>query len=181
MAERHPVLVEVFTDACRRSISLMLAAKAEEDAAAQKNLEKNNRSVQADDPVPFKQLLSRNEMGGLEDVFESSLSQALIGSAQRSGFDLSVSKLNKVTQLTGFSDPVYAEAYVNVNQYDIVLDVLIVNQTADTLQNCTLELATLGDLKLVEKPTPIILAPLDFANIRASVKVNQFVCHSVKD
>jgi len=46
--------------------------------------------------------------------------------------------------LTGFSDPIYAEAYVNVNQYDIVLDVLIVNQTSDTLQNVTLELATLG-------------------------------------
>ena len=58
----------------------------------------------------------------------------------------------QITQLTGFSDPVYAEAYVNVNQYDIVLDVLIVNQTRDTLQTCTLELATLGDLKLVEKP-----------------------------
>ena len=50
----------------------------------------------------------------------------------------------QVTQLTGFSDPVYAEAYVHVNQYDIVLDVLIVNQTGDTLQNLTLELATLG-------------------------------------
>ena len=35
---------------------------------------------------------------------------------------------------------------------NIVLDVLIVNQTRDTLQACTLELATLGDLKLVEKP-----------------------------
>ncbi|XP_057377266.1 coatomer subunit beta-like [Daphnia carinata] len=171
LSERSPILVEVFTDACRRSISLMLAAKAEEEAAAQKNLEKNNRSVQADDLVSFKQLLSRNELGGLEDVFESSLSQALVGSAQRTGLDLSVSKLNKVTQLTGFSDPVYAEAYVNVNQYDIVLDVLIVNQTADTLQNCTLELATLGDLKLVEKPSAIILAPHDFANIKASVKV----------
>ena len=51
----------------------------------------------------------------------------------------------KVAQLTGFSDPVYAEAYVNVNQYDIVLDLLIVNQTSDTLQNVTLELATLGE------------------------------------
>ena len=52
----------------------------------------------------------------------------------------------QVAQLTGFSDPIYAEAYVNVNQYDIVLDVLIVNQTSDTLQNVTLELATLGRL-----------------------------------
>ena len=52
--------------------------------------------------------------------------------------------LLRVTQLTGFSDPVYAETYVNVNQYDIVLDVLVVNQTGDTLQNLTVELATLG-------------------------------------
>ena len=51
----------------------------------------------------------------------------------------------QVTQLTGFSDPVYAEAYVNVNQYDIVLDVLVVNQTSDTLQNLQVELATLGE------------------------------------
>jgi len=77
----------------------------------------------------------------------------------------------QVTQLTGLSDPVYAEALVHVNQYDIVLDVLVVNQTDDTLQNCTLELATLGDLKLVEKPQPVVLAPRDFCNIKANVKV----------
>lgn len=52
--------------------------------------------------------------------------------------------VSKVTQLTGFSDPVYSEAYVNVNQFDIVLDILVVNQTSDTLQNLTVELATLG-------------------------------------
>ena len=56
-----------------------------------------------------------------------------------------------MTQLTGFSDPVYAEAYININQYDIVLDVLIVNQTSDTLQNCSLELATLGKLSRVKQ------------------------------
>ena len=79
--------------------------------------------------------------------------------------------MDQITQLTGFSDPVYAEAYVNVNQYDIVLDVLVVNQTADTLQNCTIELATLGDLKLVERPQPMMLGPMDFCSIKANVKV----------
>lgn len=73
--------------------------------------------------------------------------------------------------LLGLSDPVYSEAYVHVNQYDIVLDVLIVNQSNDTLQNCMLELATLGDLKLVDKPQPVVLAPKDFCNIKANVKV----------
>ena len=47
-----------------------------------------------------------------------------------------------------------------------VLDVLIVNQTADTLQNISLELSTVGDLKLVDKPMPITLAPADFTNIK---------------
>jgi vesicle coat complex subunit len=32
-----------------------------------------------------------------------------------------ISKLSRVVQLTGFSDPVYAEAIVNVHQYDILL------------------------------------------------------------
>lgn len=41
----------------------------------------------------------------------------------------------------------------------------------DTLQNCTLELATVGDLKLVERPQPVVLAPHDFCNIKAIVKV----------
>lgn len=77
----------------------------------------------------------------------------------------------QVVQLTGFSDPVYAEAYVNVNQYDIVLDVLVVNQTADTLQGLSLELATLGDLKLVEKPMACTVGPHDFINIKVSILI----------
>nr|XP_012423264.1 PREDICTED: coatomer subunit beta isoform X2 [Odobenus rosmarus divergens] len=106
-----------------------------------------------------------------EDQFQLSLLAAMGNTQRKEAADPLASKLNKVTQLTGFSDPVYAEAYVHVNQYDIVLDVLVVNQTSDTLQNCTLELATLGDLKLVEKPSPLTLAPHDFANIKANVKV----------
>lgn len=45
-------------------------------------------------------------------------------------------------------------------------------QSGDTLQNCTLELATLGDLKLVERPHSVVLAPHDFCNIKANVKVS---------
>jgi len=100
-----------------------------------------------------------------------SLSQALGTAPKTTKFDFASSKLGKVIQLAGFSDPVYTEAYVNVNQYDIVLDVLVVNQTADTLQNLSLEFSTVGDLKLVDKPTPITIAPHDFTNIKATVKV----------
>ncbi|KAG5862151.1 hypothetical protein JTB14_011375 [Gonioctena quinquepunctata] len=77
--------------------------------------------------------------------------------------------LNKITQLTGFSDPVYSSLRSR-HQYDIVLASHRESKN-DTLQNCTLELATLGDLKLVEKPQPVVLAPKDFCNIKANVKV----------
>ena len=64
-----------------------------------------------------------------------------------------------VTLSAGFSDPVYAEAYVTVHQYDIVLDVTVINRTTETLQNLCLELATMGDLKLVERPQNYTLGP----------------------
>ena len=44
---------------------------------------------------------------------------------QESSVDFSTSKLNKVTQLTGFSDPVYAEAYVHVNQVTLLFLILL--------------------------------------------------------
>lgn len=31
------------------------------------------------------------------------------------------SKLRHIVPLTGYSDPVYVEAYINVHQYDIVM------------------------------------------------------------
>lgn len=37
-------------------------------------------------------------------------------------------KLDRMLQLTGLSDPVYAEAFVTVHQYDIVLDVTVRHQ-----------------------------------------------------
>ena len=163
---------KVFTEGCRDALGRMLTAKAEEDSQNQKAKEKPGSIVQVDDAIQFLQLSRGSDLtGGAGDVFEQSLSAAVAGRPGATGDVPAPSALSKVTQLTGFSDPVYAEALVHVNQYDIVLDVLIVNQTEDTLQNCTLELATMGDLKLVERPQPIVLAPRDFASIKANVKV----------
>lgn len=49
---------------------------------------------------------------------------------------------------------------------------MIVNQTNDTLQDLTIEFATLGDLKLVERPAPHTLGPHAFHNIKATIKVS---------
>lgn len=109
----------------------------------------------------------------LEDEVQSDLKRAT-GDFSRDGE--SNRKLNRVLQLTGFSDPVYAEAYVTVHQYDIVLDVTVVNRTNETLQNLCLELATMGDLKLVERPQNYTLAPQKSKAIRANIKVGPTHC-----
>lgn len=175
LSDQNPSVVNIFTNNCREALANMLVAQQNEEYSNIKAKERSIHTIQVDDPISFLQLSTlRSSDFGSENVFELSLNQAVGGPSSTSSsaeLPFSASKLNKVTQLTGFSDPVYAEAYVHVNQYDIVLDVLIVNQTADTLQNCTLELATLGDLKLVEKPQPCVLAPHDFCNIKANVKV----------
>jgi coatomer subunit beta len=111
----------------------MLTAQSDEEMQEKKSKKKQAAKVQADDPIAFTQLAtSRNDQLG-ENVFESSLNQALAGTKSTTISDVvSSSKLNKITQLTGFSDPVYAEAYVTVNQFDVVIDVLIVNQTSES-------------------------------------------------
>merc|ERR1711953_658097 len=168
LSDKTSLLCTVFNTDCRDALSQMLEAHVSLDLGT--SSDKKTVSIQPDCPISFSQLSKLDSLVGAGDMLDLSLTQAL-GTGKISKADFASSKLSKVTQLTGFSDPVYAEAYVNVNQYDIVLDVLIVNQTRDTLQGCTLELATLGDLKLVEKPQPIVLAPNDFANIKANVKV----------
>jgi coatomer subunit beta len=180
--EVEQLMQDIFIRESSQALNAMIeASNLDKEEAKEKKIQ-IKKYVETDDHLTFSQLMSKNQEM-FENQIEISLSQAIGGSmgatATSSTFGkvstisdlLSASKLSKVTQLTGFSDPVYAECYVNVNQFDICLDVLVVNQTNDILQNCTLELSTMGDLKLVEKPQPIVLAPHDFANIKASVKV----------
>jgi len=186
ICDRAPFVLDLFNEKSKQALTTLLEAKLFEEGNKDGKGSKYSKiaktlttstykaqaKIQADDPLRFGQLVSLNDLSEKEDVFDLTLKQA-IGVLKKKDEDfLTSSKLNKVTQLTGFSDPVYAEAYVNVNQYDIVLDVLVVNQTSDTLQNLTLELATLGDLKLVEKPQSLTLAPRDFTNIKDNIKVS---------
>ena len=78
---------------------------------------------------------------------------------------------HRVHQLTGLSDSLYAEVTVIVNQYDITLDMLVVNQTSDTLQNLNLDLVTMGDLKLNDKPAVTNLPAHSSQHLISSLKI----------
>jgi len=163
--QRHE-LEAVFLEDTKKSFRTMVQTE-EKKRAAKEAVEKAKSAVQIDDVVAIRQL-KKKEVDGADEI-ELDLEKATGGDTATE--DLT-SKLSRVVQLTGFSDSVYAEAYVKVHQFDIVLDVLLVNQTTETLQNLSVEFATLGDLKVVERPITQNLGPHDFLNVQATIKVS---------
>ena len=124
---------------------------------------------QADDLINWRQLRRRGAQAAELDIYDGDDMSRATGSNMAEDFG---SQLNHVYQLSGFADPVYAEACVTVHDYDIVLEILIINRTPHTLTNLTVELATMGDLKLVERPQTLTIGPLDQRTIRANIKVS---------
>ncbi|KAL1607759.1 coatomer subunit beta [Paraconiothyrium brasiliense] len=159
-------LEAVYLEDTRKSFRIMVQAE-EKKRAAKEASEKAKSAINVDDSFSIRQLKKKDAEGS--DEVEQDLERATGGDTATE--DLT-SKLSRVQQLTGFSDPVYAEAYIKVHQFDIVLDVLLVNQTTETLQNLTVEFATLGDLKVVERPPTQNVGPHDFINLQATIKVS---------
>eukprot|EP00456_Euglypha_rotunda_P002269 TRINITY_DN104411_c0_g1_i2.p1 TRINITY_DN104411_c0_g1~~TRINITY_DN104411_c0_g1_i2.p1 ORF type:complete len:237 (-),score=49.41 TRINITY_DN104411_c0_g1_i2:10-624(-) len=56
-------------------------------------------------------------------------------------------------------------------EYDIVLDILIINQTSKILQNLNVELHTSGDLKVVDRPQSTTMPPKAQVHVVANIKV----------
>lgn len=160
-------LETAFLDDTRKAFRDMVQVE-EKKRKEKEDVLKAKSAIQVDDVVNIRQLSKKNAVDSAEEI-EMDLEKATGGDSATE--DLS-SKLSRVVQLTGFSDPVYAEAYVQVHQFDIILDVLLVNQTRETLQNLSVEFATLGDLKVVERPTTQNLPALDFLNVQATIKVS---------
>eukprot|EP00884_Botryococcus_braunii_P022038 jgi/Botrbrau1/8518/Bobra.0029s0022.1 len=161
---------DVWLEGCRASFSNMIQDKQIREAAEAKTKEAKSQA-QPDELIDFHHLKARRGMSQLEieDEVATDLQRAT-GLVDASSSD--PLRLNRVLQLTGLADPVYAEAYLTVHQYDIVLDVTVINRTGETLQNLCLELATMGDLKLVERPQNYTLGPAATKVIRANIKVS---------
>ncbi|MFQ6638624.1 hypothetical protein Gotur_016558 [Gossypium turneri] len=184
---------KIWLQSCRQSFVKMLSEKQLRETEELKAKAQVSHA-QPDDLIDFYHLKSRKVRAFLlslsyEHGFSSLVYAKLIGMSQLELEDEvqddlkratgefvndndDANKLNRILQLTGFSDPVYAEAYVTVHHYDIVLDITVINRTKETLQNLCLELATMGDLKLVERPQNYTLAPESSKQIKANIKVS---------
>mmetsp|Transcript_12717 Transcript_12717/g.22974 ORF Transcript_12717/g.22974 Transcript_12717/m.22974 type:complete len:643 (-) Transcript_12717:368-2296(-) len=160
---------EVIYTGCRNVFTQLIEKERLKDK--ENEAEKANLLVsQPDDLISFRQLKARRALGAsdidLDD--EATLSKAA-GTDKGNDF---AEQLAHVYQLTGFSDPVYCETQITVHDYDIVLDILVINRTQSTLSNLTVELSTVGDLKLVERPQSYNIGPNDYRRFKANIKVS---------
>ena len=159
-----PIFLQSGHDAFAKLISDQRATKQSKYA-----IEKKQTISQVDDLIQFRQLRAQVVQGGIEaDLMDADDISRAVGDERSTD----ANKLKRVYQLTGYSDPVYAEASVTVHDYDIVLDMLIINRTPNTLTNLAVELATMGDLKLVERPQSHTIGPMDQRMLRANIKVS---------
>ncbi|EGG22123.1 coatomer protein complex beta subunit [Cavenderia fasciculata] len=166
LSNRNETVKEIWLKDCRESFSNYLDEQLSQQNENKKKINKE-LVVKPNSIVSIRQLKSKRAFGPIEDA-DDDLGRA-VGLVVENNDQ---NDHNKIYQLTGFSDPIYAEAYVKVHQYDIVLEISVFNQTNDTLQNVTLELVTLGDLKICERVPPFTMAPREKQVVKASIKVS---------
>lgn len=84
LSEQSVDIIEIFKNLCREALGLMLQAQEDEESQVQKDKQLRSARIQADDPIVFSQLSTGrdNQLG--ENVFESSLNQALAGTKRKS-------------------------------------------------------------------------------------------------
>lgn len=102
-------LETVFLEDTRKSFRTMVQAE-EKKRAAREAVEKAKSAVNVDDSFSIRQL-KKKDIDGADEI-EQDLERATGGDT---AIEDLTSKLSRVVQLTGFSDPVYAEAYVKVS------------------------------------------------------------------
>ncbi|KAF8730552.1 hypothetical protein AX14_005483 [Amanita brunnescens Koide BX004] len=165
--EQAPAVHQIFLHDTRETFSKMLGAQEKRAAEKREAESLKAAAIQVDDLLSFRQFSKRAADEMID--YDADVGRATGAGEIQEDF---MSNLSRISQLTGFSDPIYAEAYVKMHGFDILLDVLLVNQTADTLQNLCLDFATLGDLKIVERPSVYTIAPHGFQSIKATIKVS---------
>mmetsp|Transcript_29825 Transcript_29825/g.45732 ORF Transcript_29825/g.45732 Transcript_29825/m.45732 type:complete len:980 (+) Transcript_29825:89-3028(+) len=171
----NEILKETLLNDGKATFAAFLKTLKEKEAkdAASKSSKDQVPTTQPDDLIHFRQLRSLAVQGGDVDLDDGSdLARATGYSGDKGASDMLSSELRHVHQLSGFADPVYAEAFVTVHDYDIVLEILVMNRTPNTLANLMVELNTMGDMKIVERPQQHTVGPLDQITIRASIKVS---------
>mmetsp|Transcript_429 Transcript_429/g.784 ORF Transcript_429/g.784 Transcript_429/m.784 type:complete len:946 (+) Transcript_429:33-2870(+) len=161
LSKKDPRYRTIFLERSHKAYETILNDRINEikESSIEHTKERENARVEVHELINFVQLTQE-----VHDMYQEEEIAVDIKPTQENEFE-------HVVQLTGVSDEVYAEAVVHVNELDVTFDILLVNQTGRTIQNVTLDLATMGDLHLCDRPSSCTIAPNGRVNLKTSVKV----------
>ena len=165
-------VTKILSDQGKKIFSKFLESNSRLKRDEKKDMKEQLIITQRDEQIVFRQLRGRGQAQDF-DITEE-ISDVLGGSGDYEDFLGEIKKDidSRVYQLTGFSDEIYAEAFVEVHHYDILLKIILINRTSKTLPNVNFEVLTQGNLKIVERPIPMTLEPNSTTQMKASLKVS---------
>ncbi|KAJ4461148.1 Coatomer subunit beta (CopB) [Paratrimastix pyriformis] len=165
-----PIAREIFLDLSRKAFTETVQATVQQrgeerarlgaSAAAPRPLDQASM-VAADQLIPFRHFAAKPEEAAPQDE-----AAELLGAAE-----VADSSKTQIVQLTGYSDPVYCEASVNVSHYNVLLDFTLVNRTSEPFKDMAIELSTVGDLSASDTTIPVTLPPNQSTHVKTSVKI----------
>ncbi|CAI2382718.1 unnamed protein product [Moneuplotes crassus] len=169
------VMEKIISGEGRKILSSIIETKVEQLEKRKRNKlaqKQSDISIQPDEMIHYRQL--RDEEAGEAD-FEFEIGAADLTSESELGFLNSNKKKSdgevRTYQLTGLSDDIYVEGRLEIHQYDLILNLLLVNRTKNTLPSVNVTLLTLGSIKVVEKPITTNLKGYSSETVKASLKV----------
>ena len=86
--------------------------------------------TQPDEKIIFRQLKKQAKINAFDDSEEIS---TVSTEAQNFLTEIKLNNDQRIYQLTGYSDPIYAEAIAEVHHYDILLKIVLINRTQKTI------------------------------------------------
>ena len=119
-----------------------------------------------DDLIHFRLLRKGEEITDF-DYDEEEVNDILQQTAQKVDY---ISKLKSLVQLTGSFDPLYAEAFVNVNKYDLFFEILLINNTKHNLLNIQIEFSSNVEVIILEKAQSVNLRPFESVLLRTQIR-----------
>lgn len=130
--------------------------------------EKTNGDVDAP-LVPQSFLLDQENKATTRDKEDPDI-KALIAEARKDNAAL-ISRLDRVFPLTGLSDLIFAEAYIDMDGLDVIVDMILVNQGQETLRNICVEFVSSGGSRMVFKPSQGTLGGYGFTSLKAVIHI----------
>lgn len=165
--------IKVLSENNRREQQLFLSCgdqmSAEADKKLQAEQEADKRTQEKDEAryrVGAEELISFRQLKGTQSAIDYELDENDRETLPLEAVEEKEAVNSSVHQLTGYTDPVYAEAIVENRYHTIAVTLVLINRTKSTLQNVQVETFIKEELKSSEKPQTFNLAPKQVKTIK---------------